>query len=229
MWQALINGIELILRLLYDLSVQIGIPSYALAIFFLTLLIKLILYPLSAKQMRSMKKMQEIQPLANELKEKYKNSPEKANKAVLELYSKNKVNPMAGCLPLLIQMPILIALFRTLQQFQYADLGASFFWIPHLKDPDPFKILPVLVALATYFQSRVSSGTKTSNNTVDAQVASTQKTMLYMMPIFIGWMSINFPAGLGLYWVFFSILGGIQQVYINRQPAMQKREVGGKK
>lgn len=221
----LVSGIEAILRYLYDFTVVVGIPSYGVAIILLTLLIKLVLYPLTRKQMYSMKKMQEIQPQIKVIQEKYKGSPEKANKAVMELYKKNNANPMSGCLPLLIQMPILIALFRALQRFQYADLGASFFWIPHLKNADPFMILPVLVALATYFQSKVSSGTNNDN----PQAAATQKTMLYMMPIFVGWMSSNLPAGLGLYWVFFSVFGAIQQIYINRQPTMQKGEVRGEK
>lgn len=221
----IVSSIEAILRYLYDLSVDVGIPSYGIAIILLTLIIKVVLYPLSYKQMYSMKKMQEIQPQIKEIQEKYKGLPEKANKAIMELYKKNDANPMAGCLPVLLQMPIFIALFQALRRFQYADLGASFLWIPHLKDPDPYKILPVLVALATYLQSKVSQGPTNGN----PQAVATQKSMLYMMPVFIGWVSLTFPAGLGLYWVFFSIFGAIQQIFINRQPTMQKGEVGGKK
>lgn len=201
-----------------------GIPSYALAILLFTIIIKLVLYPLTHKQMHSMKKMQDVQPLIKSVQEKYKKNPEKANKEVMEIYKKHNINPMAGCLPLLVQMPILIALFRALSTFQYSDIGASFLWIPHLKDADPFYIIPALVALTTYLQSKLTMPAGSSNT--DATAASTQKTMLYIMPLFIGYISIRFPAGLGLYWIFFALLGTLQQMYINRQPAMKKEELG---
>lgn len=226
MWQALINGVAEILKFFYEITVTMGIPSYALAIFLLTVVIKLILYPLTQKQMKSMKSMQDIQPKIKEIQEKYKKNPEKANQAIMELYKKYNVNPLAGCLPILIQMPILLALFQALQKFQYADLGASFFWVPHLNSPDPYYIIPILVALTTYLQSKMSMA-KTSND--NPQAAATQRTMLYFMPFLIGWMSMRFPAGLGLYWISFSVLSIVQQVMVNRQPAIGKGEVGGSK
>ncbi|MCR4440571.1 MAG: YidC/Oxa1 family membrane protein insertase [Peptococcaceae bacterium] len=225
MWQALVDFVASILRYLYDFTVSIGIPSYGLAIILLTLIIKVVLYPLTQKQMYSMKKMQELQPKVNEIQKKYKKNPEKANQAIMELYKEHKANPMSGCFPLLLQMPILIALFQALQKFQYKDLGASFLWIPHLKNPDPYYIIPVLVAVTTYMQSKL---TTPATNTNTGPAANTQKMMLYFMPIFIGYISINFPSGLGLYWIFFSIFGTIQQMYINRQPDLQKGEAGGK-
>ncbi|MDD2212008.1 MAG: YidC/Oxa1 family membrane protein insertase [Clostridia bacterium] len=223
MWQSLVNGVAALLRILYEITVNIGIPSYALAIFLLTLLIRVVLYPLNNKQLTSTKKMQEIQPKLKEIQKKYKNNPEKANQEVIKVYKENKVNPMAGCLPLLIQMPIIIALFQALRQFEYTDLGATFFWIPHLKNPDPLMILPVVVGIATYFQSKVSMA-NTENN---PQAAATQKTMLYVMPLMIGWMSTKFPAGLCLYWIFYSLTGIIQQIFVNRRPTLRKGEVGG--
>lgn len=223
MWQSLVNGVAALLRILYEITVNIGIPSYALAIFLLTLLIRVVLYPLNNKQLTSTKKMQEIQPKLKEIQKKYKNNPEKANQEVIKVYKENKVNPMAGCLPLLIQMPIIIALFQALRQFEYTDLGAAFFWIPHLKNPDPLMILPVVVGIATYFQSKVSMA-NTENN---PQAAATQKTMLYVMPLMIGWMSTKFPAGLCLYWIFYSLTGIIQQIFVNRRPTLRKGEVGG--
>lgn len=223
MWQSLVSGIASVLQFFYQITVNIGIPSYALAIIMFTLLLKLVLYPLSYKQMHSMKKMQEIQPEVKKIQAKYKKNPEKANQAIMEIYKENKVNPMSGCLPLLVQMPIIIALFQALRDFQYADLGSSFLWIPHLKNPDPYYIIPVIVGLTTYLQTKL-----TSPAGGDDAMAGTQKTMLYIMPIFIAYVSIKFPAGLGLYWIFFSVFGTLQQLYINRQPAMQKGEVGGK-
>lgn len=221
MWQALVSGIQSILTIFYNATVSLGIPSYALAIVLFTLLLKLVLYPLTYKQMYSMKMMQQIQPEVKALQEKYKKNPDKANKEVMELYKRKGVNPMAGCLPLLLQMPILIALFQALRDFPYSDLGAGLFWIPHLKNPDPYYVLPVLVALATFLQSKL-----TTPDTGDSASNSTQKMMLYFMPLFIGYVSLKFPAGLGLYWIFFSVFGTVQQWYINRKPGMQKGEVG---
>ena len=217
MWQYLINIIVSSLEFFYDITVTIGIPSYALAILLLTVVIKLLLYPLSYKQMYSMKKMQEIQPQVKEIQDKYKKNPEKANQAVIEIYKKNKVNPMAGCLPLIVQMPILLALFRALQAFEYKELGSSFLWVPSLTNPDPYMVIPIIVAIATYFQSKLTS----TGNDSNPKAAQTQKMMLYFMPLMIGWMSMRFPAGLGLYWIYFSILGTVQQLYINRKPEIK--------
>lgn len=224
MWQAIVDGVASILVYLYDLTVSIGIPSYGLAIILLTLLVKIITYPLTAKQTYSMKGMQELQPKIKELQEKYKKNPEKLNQATMELYKEHKVNPLAGCFPLLIQMPILLALFQALQKFQYKDIGSAFLWIPHLKDPDPLYIIPVLVGLTTYLQSKLT----TPSGSMEGSAASTQKVMLYFMPLFIAYISIKFPAGLGLYWIFFSIFGTLQMLYIYKRPSYKKGGVAKK-
>lgn len=225
LWSSLVGGIAAILAFFYNITVVIGIPSYALAIILLTLLVKIVLYPLTYKQMHSMKAMQDIQPKIKEIQLKYKKVPEKANQAIMELYKEHKVNPMAGCLPLIVQMPILLALFQALRGFQYSDIGASMLWVPHLKNPDPYYIIPILVGITTFLQTKF---TTPSGTAAEGSAATTQKTMLYFMPFFIAYVSINFPAGLGIYWIFFGIFGTIQQIYINRHPAMQKGEVGGK-
>ena len=224
MWQTVVNAFAQGLQILYNFTVSIGIPSYALAIIFLTLIIKIVLYPLTYKQMYSMKKMQEVQPQITAAQAKYKKDPKKSQQALMEIYKENNINPLAGCLPLLIQMPILIALFQALRNFQYSDLGSAFFWVSHLKDPDPI-ILPVIVAATTFMQSKVSTPPSTGN----ASAASTQKMMLYFMPLMIGYMSTKFPAGLSLYWIGFNVFGALQQVYINRQKSsVKKGEVTGK-
>jgi len=208
------------LEWLYQVTVQIGIPSYALAIVLLTVIIKILLYPLTYKQMQSMKVMQELQPKIKELDKKYKNDPKKKQEAMMELYKKHGANPMSGCLPLLIQFPILIALFRGLQTFQPSNMEHyNFLWITDLSKADPTGIiLPVLVGLATFGQQYV-----TSPNANDP----TQKTMLYAMPILFGFMTRSFPAGLALYWIVFSVVGALQQIYINKgiKPAPVKESV----
>lgn len=224
MWQSLVNAVAVFIKVLYDLTVSIGIPSYALAILIMTIIIRLILYPLNNKQLVSTKKIQELQPQIVELQRKYKKSPERANQEILKLYQKNKVSPMSGCLPLLIQMPIIVALFQALNRFEYTDVGATFFWVPHLKNPDPYFILPVLVGVATYLQTKISMINAPSSN---PQAESTQKMMIYFMPLMIGWMSTKFPSGLCLYWIFYSLTGIIQQIFVYRRPALSKGKVGG--
>ncbi len=223
MWQYLVNLVADLIRVLYEFTVSLGIPSYALAILLMTLFIRLILYPLNNKQLVSSKKMQEIQPQIAEIQKKYKKSPEIANQEIIKLYRKHNVNPMSGCLPILVQMPIIIALFQALRLFEYTNVGAAFFWVPHLKDPDPYFILPLLVGIATYLQTKLSmmSMSKTTQSNPQAEkFASTQKTMLYVMPIMIGWMSTQFPSGLCLYWIFYSLTGIIQQMFVNRRPTL---------
>ncbi|MGI6145220.1 MAG: YidC/Oxa1 family membrane protein insertase [Clostridia bacterium] len=230
MWQYLVNLVADLIRVLYEFTVSLGIPSYALAILLMTLFIRLILYPLNNKQLVSSKKMQEIQPQIAEIQKKYKKSPEIANQEIIKLYRKHNVNPMSGCLPILVQMPIIIALFQALRLFEYTNVGAAFFWVPHLKDPDPYFILPLLVGIATYLQTKLSmmSMPKTTQSNPQAEkFASTQKTMLYVMPIMIGWMSTQFPSGLCLYWIFYSLTGIIQQMFVNRRPTLQEGKVGG--
>lgn len=199
----------------YGISVKIGYPSYAVAIIILTILIKVVLFPLSVKQMKSMKSMQMIQPEMQNLQKKYKKDKEKLNKATMELYKEHNVNPAGGCLPLLIQMPILFALFSSLRSYPFEPIEhATFFWINNLTNPDPLYILPVLVAIATFFQSKL---------TASASGPSGQNMMLlYFMPIMIGYISLKFPAGLCLYWVVFNVMGVLQQIVINRLPDSKK-------
>lgn len=195
----------------YLISVKIGFPSYAFAIIILTIFIKLILFPLSLKQSRSMKNMQKIQPEMEKLQKKYKNNKEKLNQEVMNLYQEYNVNPAAGCFPLLLQMPIIFALFNTLRSYSFDPIEhSSFFWIDTLTSPDPLYILPILVAIATYFQTKLTmvGGPQTSQNTM----------MLYFMPVMIGYISMKFPAGLCLYWVVFNGMGVLQQFIMNRLP-----------
>jgi len=194
---------------LYELTNTMGFASYGLAIILFTIIFKMVLYPLTLKQMKSMKAMQVLGPKVKELQAKHKKDPQKGQQAMLELYKEHNVNPMAGCLPILIQMPILFALFSALRDFPYKNEDhATFVWIQNLSQPDPFYILPVVAAAATFIQM------KTTTNSQD----QTQKIMLYSMPLVFGWMSATFPSGLALYWVVFSIVGALQQYMINKQP-----------
>ena len=211
----LISGV---ITALYDVTVAIGFPSYALAIIMISILLKIILFPLMQKQMKSTMNMQEIQPKLEYLQKKYKSNPEKMNEEVMKLYKEYNVNPMSGCLPLLIQMPILIGLFAALRQYDFVNAAhATFFWIPNLGDKDPFYILPVLVALTMFVQQKISMG---SNEAVAAN--PTMKTMLYIMPAMMLFVCWSMPSCLCLYWSFFSILSIVQQFFLNKQRDKEK-------
>ncbi|MEG3072356.1 MAG: YidC/Oxa1 family membrane protein insertase [Candidatus Syntrophopropionicum ammoniitolerans] len=127
-----------LLNNLYYFTSSVGLPSYALAIILLTVLIKVILYPLTRKQMKSMLGMQRIQPKIKEIQDKWKKKdPKRMQEEVMKLYKEHNINPAAGCMPLLIQMPILIALYRSLFVFDYVNPAhATFFWLPNLTDKD---------------------------------------------------------------------------------------------
>jgi len=190
------------LRFFYDLS-----GSYGLAIILLTLAIRIILAPLTFSQSKSMEAMKALQPEMQELQERYKDKPEEYQRKVMELYQKHKVNPLGGCLPMLVQLPFLWALFAVLREF---DFGTGFLWLTSLSAPDPLYILPVLSAVTTYLQMVMTSA--------DAF----QKTMMFIMPAFIGYISINFPAGLVIYWVVSNIFSMAQQYIIAQRMSPQK-------
>lgn len=216
LWGSFVHWFAQVIQFMYGLTVSLGIPSYGLAIILLTIVIKLVLFPLSQKQMKSMREMQELQPKLKYLQEKYKDDPQTMQMKVMELYKEHGVNPFSGCLPLLIQLPIFMAFYYALIKFKFTE-NAAFLWIPNIANPDPFYILAVLAALTTYLQQRVSM--------VDTK-DPTQKTMLYMMPLFMAWVATTVPAGLPLYWVVFNILGILQQLYVNYGHKKAKLDTG---
>ncbi|NQU05393.1 MAG: membrane protein insertase YidC, partial [Calditrichaeota bacterium] len=189
------------------------IPNYGICIILFSILIKIVVWPLTRKSYRSMAAMQQLQPQMKELREKYKSDPQRMQKETMKLYKENKVNPMGGCLPMLIQMPLLYALFiifRSTIEFRNAPF---IFWITDLAKPDiifhlPFTVpmygshvafLPIVMGISTFFQSKA---TMTDPN---------QKMMLYIMPIFMTLIFNQFPSGLTLYYTLFNVLTLLQQ------------------
>lgn len=216
-FQSLVNFLVGSLDNLYLFTKQMGVPSYALAIVLLTIIVNIILYPLKHYQMKSLKKMQDLQPLVKELDVKYKSDPQKKQQELMELYKQHGANPLTGCLPMIIQMPIFIALYKALQKMPTSESfinsgpAQAFLWIDNIavtiSKADPYYIFPILVAVTTYFSQKI---TMTNSND------PTQKTMLIAMPLLFGFMTISFPAGLAIYWVTFSLVGAVQQVFINK-------------
>ncbi|ABZ83655.1 stage iii sporulation protein j/oxaa-like protein precursor [Heliomicrobium modesticaldum Ice1] len=218
MWQMLVDAFSSMINFFYIITQQIGIPSYGLAIILITIVIKMLLYPLSAKQMKSMKVMAELAPKQKALQEKYKKDPQKAQEAMMQLYKEHGVNPLSGCLPLLIQFPILIAFYNGLMAFPYLnEAHATFLWVANLSAPDPY-ILPLLATATTFLQMKVTPSSAGGN----PQAEQTQKIMMYSMPLLIGWMAHSFAAGLSLYWVTFNTVGILQQLYMNRSLNVRK-------
>ena len=196
----------------YAFTQNVGYPSYGAAIIMLTLIIKLVLAPLTAKQIRSMEGMQTLQPKIKELQKKYKGNQKKMQEEMTKLYREMGVNPLSGCLPILIQMPFLIAIFYALREYPYDPAFESFLWLPSLGQPDPTYIMPVLSAVSTYFIQNQMSGAQVAAS--DAQ-AKQQKIMKIVMPLFIGWISLNFPSGLVIYWVVSNVFQWAQQYLMN--------------
>ena len=185
-----------------------GFPSYGVAIIVLTILIKALLAPLTVKQIKSMKGMQELQPRMKAIQDKYKNDPQKVQQAMATLYTEMGINPLSGCLPLLVQMPFLIAIYWALQGYPYDPAYESFLWLPSLGEADPLYILPVLSAISTYIMSKQTSAGATG------AAASQQKMMAIFMPLFIGYISLTFPSGLVIYWVVSNVFQLVQQHFI---------------
>jgi len=196
-------GIQAILVWLTQMTGSAGI-----AIILLTILIRLALYPLTKKQTESMIALREIQPKLQEIQNKYKDNPQEYQRRVLELYREKGVNPFGGCLPLLIQFPFLIALFQVLRTYTFEGVDPRFL-IWTLTEPDRVYVLPILSGLTTYFMSAMTSGGDPS-----------QRAMQLIMPIFIAWISISFPAGLVLYWVVSNIFSIVQQYMLTKSMPM---------
>ncbi|SFW34787.1 YidC/Oxa1 family membrane protein insertase [Selenomonas ruminantium] len=211
-FSTLFSPIESLLRFvlesLFAITSAAGFASYGWAIILLTIIVKMALYPLTVKQVKSMKAMQELSPKMKKIQEKYKDNPQVMQQKIGALYKDAGVNPLAGCLPLLIQMPILMGMYYSLYNFSYPTPESAYFlWMTSMSDPDPLYILPVLSALTTFLQQKMT--TTDSNN-------PQMKMMMFIMPLFIGWISINFPSGLVLYWVTMNVVQIIQQWWMYR-------------
>lgn len=218
MWHSFVLWFSHVIQFFYGLTVTIGLHNYGLAIILLTIVIKLVLFPITQKQLKSMRAMQEIQPKMKYIQEKYKDDPQTMQMKLMGLYKEHGVSPLSGCLPLIIQMPIFIAFYQALIKFKFTvQADASFLWIPNIGSKDPWFILALLAGLTTYLQQRVSM--------VDTKDA-TQRTMLYFMPVFMIWVASTVPAGLPLYWVVFNILGIAQQLYVNKMHEKEKLDSG---
>ncbi len=190
--------------------------NYGVAIILLTVLIRVILWWPTQKSYTSMKKMQgamsKMQPRIKTLKELYKNNPAKLNEETMKLYKEYQINPMGGCLPMLLQMPVFFALYKTLTTAVELR-GAKFVWMwQDLSSKDPAYILPFAMGASMFIQQKMSTPPAAT-----PESATQQKMMLYLMPVMLTFFSFMWPSGLLLYWVVSNILSIGQQVLINRK------------
>lgn len=225
-----------LLKFVYDLVSNLGAEPenfsyFAMAIIITTIIFKLLLLPLNMQQMRSTKKMGEIQPELQSIQKKYKNDPQTQQIKLQELYKKHNYNPMAGCFPMLIQFPIIIAffgVFRDPARFAftnpevYENMNKAFLWIENLENPDPYMWgLPLLAAATTFGLNKVMQPPSTGDGNNAA--ASTQKMMSTFLPIMIFFSARSFAAGLALYWTISNAFTMIQQIIMKR-PSLKVKE-----
>ena len=201
------------------------IPNYGLVLVLFSILVKILVYPLTKKSYKSTKEMQAIQPLVAELKEKHKKDPTKLNKATMALYKEHGVNPLGGCLPLLLQMPLLFALFQVFRSTIELRNAPFVFWINDLSSPDiiyhlPFSlpvygghiaVLPLIMGITMFLQQKM----------MPTQASGQQKFMSYFMTGFFILLFNNFPSGLNLYYTLFNVFTILQQKFLtpSQQPA----------
>ncbi len=198
----LIQWISSGLSWFFDLIVTYS-NSYGIAIILLTILIRLLLLPLTIKQTKSLAAMKEIQPQLEEIQKKYKDNPQEMQARSMELYQEYKVNPLGGCFPMLVQLPILWAFIYVLRDLP--ESGAAQFLLWDLTVKDTTFILPILAMVTQYFNVKQTSA--------DAS----QNSMALIMPIMIGVFSISLPSGLVLYWVVGNIFSAVQQAWIAKK------------
>jgi YidC/Oxa1 family membrane protein insertase len=157
--------------------------------------------------------MQKLQPKIKELQEKYKSDPQRLQTEMVAFYKNNNINPFGGCLPMLIQLPILIAFYYFLLSPELKSIieqthsAVNFLWISDITEKDPFYILPALLMITTYIQQKITT------NTADRM----QRQMLLIMPLFLGFISIQFPAGILIYWNVSNIIGILQSFIVMRK------------
>jgi YidC/Oxa1 family membrane protein insertase len=182
--------------------------NWGWAIVALVVLIRIVLYPLTYKGMLSMQKMKDLAPKMKEMREKYKGDPQRMNAATMELYKKNGANPLGGCLPLLLQIPVFFAIYRVLLNAVELQGADWMLWINDLSRMDPTFILPVLMGASMYFQQKI-----TPNNFTDPM----QEKIFKYLPVVFTFFFVTFPAGLVLYWLTNNILSIAQQYMVNKQ------------
>lgn len=195
------------------------IPNMGLAIIVFAIIIKTLLFPLTHKSFEASTKMKKIQPKMQAIKEKYKHDPRLMQKETSKLYKEEGVNPLGGCLPLLIQLPILISLYPILR-YSITIRQESFFWLSDLSEPDPYLILPIAMALFMILQQKLMAPSSAEKEEMDEKqqaAMQSQKIMMYVMPVVLFFIFKSLSAGLVLYYTMFNVISIFQQILIKKK------------
>ncbi len=227
------KALKWIMEILYKI-----VPNWGVSIILMTILLRLVLFPLTKKSTLASLKMQEVQPRMTEIQTKYKNNPEKMNQEMAKLYQETGYNPVSGCLPMLIQLPLIIAMFNLFNNY-FEFRGAMFIpgWIPDLSVGDSvytlnfnlpllgnqIRILPVIYLISQLIYGKFSSATTAGAN------AAQMKIMMYAMPILCFFMFYSAPSGLLLYWTISNFLTLVQQIFLNKIKDAKQAEMDAKK
>lgn len=182
------------------------VGNYGLAIIIITVILKILFYPLTHKSYKSMKEMQKLQPKMEKLKEKHKGDRNALNQEVMKLYQEHKVNPLGGCLPMVVQIPVFFALYKALMFSIELRHAPFYFWITDLSAKDPYYVTPIIMGATMFIQQKM---TPTNMDPMQAK-------MMLMMPVIFTFMFLSFPSGLVLYWLVNNVLSISQQYYINK-------------
>lgn len=206
------------------------IGNYAITLIVITVVIKVLLYPLYKKQIMSMASMGDLQPLMKDIQNKYANDPVLMREKTAELYQEHGVNPMGGCLPMAIQMIVIMGLFGLLRNplmFIKSDkmifaIHESFLWIKDLSQPDLW-VLPIMAGVATFFAFFIQNKVGTPGTQMAG--GGMQKAMMFVFPLMIVWLARSYPAGLAIYWFMSQFI----QIFYNIRFAKLKKEMRNKK
>ena len=199
----LAKPLMVVLKFFYDF-----IGNYGISVILLTICIKLIFWPLTQKSYKSMKGMQKLQPEMKKMREKYGSDKQKLNQEMMSFYKDNKVNPLGGCLPMVIQIPVFFALYRVLLGSIELRHAPFMMWITDLSAKDPYYVTPLIMGVTMFIQQKMTP----------TNMDPTQEKIMLMMPVVFTFMFLNFPAGLVLYWLTNNLLTILQQYLIRRQP-----------
>ncbi len=208
----LIKGFEGLHNLVFKVIPNVNL-SYGLTIILAIIVIKLITLPLNIKQVKTTKILQKIQPEMKKIQAKYKSDPQKQQQQILQLYKDYKINPLSGCLPSLIQLPILLIFFQLFLRLPgIHENTISFLWIPNLAAKDPYFILPILAVLTGYLQGKLSIPVSEDN---EAQ-AQQNRVMNIVLSVMLGVFTISVSSAVGIYYVFSNIISIIVSLVINK-------------
>ncbi|HEC68475.1 MAG TPA: membrane protein insertase YidC, partial [Candidatus Desulfofervidus auxilii] len=191
------------------------VHNYGIAIILLTVVIKVLFWPLTHTSYKSMQEMQKLQPHINRLREKYKDDKERLNKELMNIYKTYKVNPLGGCLPIILQIPVFFALYKALLyaiELRHANFITYLpftdkIWLADLSAKDPYYITPILMGISMVIQQKMTP----------SAMGPGQSKFMLLMPVFFTFLFLNFPSGLVIYWLVNNLLSIVQQFYINRK------------